>query len=162
MRKNNPTKQPGKGIRKKRLGLVEYQSYVPDSITIKSLQVRMTAWIKTDEDLTQSEFNKSISLIRHRIKNYIRVWSNSNRVFCGESIVEVDTPDLAIGNKIKPRQFLRIDVVLFTRPEIKYDKYLVEMVTENMVHRIIDVLDKFEEITFVSNTNYKNPRKEYV
>jgi len=141
----------GKGVKKTKIGYIEYSSYIPNSKDFKTLQLRLTGWIKTDEDMTQDEFNKVQGAIKYRIKSLIMEMSRTITMFRDIGIVDITTPELAVGNKIKPKQYLRIDVVFYTINNPKYDRELITLFTENTTHKIIDILDDFDEFYFVEN-----------
>ena len=148
---NYKKQKKGKGMKKKKIGLAEYESYVPDSKNFKTLQLRVTGWIKTDEDMTQHEFDKVQSSIKYRIKQLIYLEGRTNTLHKDVCIVDIDTPYLATGNKIKPRQYLKIDVVLFIKDDMKYDRYLVGLATDNKARQILGILKKYDEFQFVPN-----------
>jgi len=146
----------GKQIRKTYIGHTSYEMYIPDSKNFKSLQITIGGWVKVCDEYEQRDYDKIISRTKHRIKSMLRMWARTNG-YKEETIIDISLPKVPTGNtKTRKHQFLRIDICLFNE-NIEYDREYCEIVTENLVHRIIDVLNEFPDAwTFVENRKKRN------
>ena len=145
--KSVPKDKFGKSVTKKKVDLVSYGAWIPNIITFKTIQLKLTFWNATNQEVNQSHYDKVVYLTKYRMKQMIRLWSKQQVGFREESIIEFDMSAVTNGNKttIKDKQHIRIEVVLFTKPDLIYDKRYVNLITENMSQRIIDVLKEFPD-----------------
>ena len=143
--KNIRNAKVGKNIPTRKLGLVELDTYVPDSITFKSVQLRLKGWIVPNREAEQQDYNRVMSLTKIRLKQMIREWTESYRFYQPECIIDIDTGDVNRHTRKKPHQFFKVDIVLYVRPDLLYDSYFVTHTTYDLAERSIEILDQFPD-----------------
>jgi len=147
----------GKGVVMRKIRDIEYSAYVPNVHTYKSVQVKICGWITPDPTADQEFYNKQIFLATHRIRNVIREWSKTTGHFHQECIIDFDMSSIIAKHKIKTHQFIKIDVGLFTKPGMGFDKEYVKESVEDISNLIVN---KLEETPVTWNfINYQNHNK---
>lgn len=145
-------KHSGRGTRPKRIGLFEYDSYVPNHHTFKTVQSRVTVWFNTDVE--QGLFDDYLKMMKFRIKRMIRGWA-PGQIFKDTSIVDIKA---SVLEKTSTHQYLKIDMVLFIEEGNEFNREVVAELTESLAYMVIEILNEFGDIEYVSNSNRKNPR----
>lgn len=148
-------KRVGRGTRKMYIGLVSYETYVPDASTFKTLQITLGGWVKVNHEFEQYDYDKIVTRTKHRIKEMLRIWARTNGYREG-SIVDIHIPKVPTKNEDRTYQYMKVEVCIYPQ-NVKYEKYYCSVVTENLTRRIIDVLDDFPEVwTFTKSIKKPN------
>lgn len=159
--KRKPSGRPrgkniGARLKKRNLGMVIVDVFTPNVSTFKTVQIRLGGWVKPFPEASQQDYDLVMKLTKFRLKRMIRNWSGSYGFYQPESIIDIDTSNVTPRSKDKPRQYFKVDIVLFVRPELDYDKYFVTITTQDLVERAVVVLDEFPEYwSFTHNKNYE-------
>jgi len=150
----------GKKIKKRSIGLINYEVHIPDVTTFKSVQVRLMGWIKPFIEADQRDYDRAMGSTKFRLKRMIREWSESYKFYRPESIVDVDTSDVSIYSKNRDCQYFKVDVVLYTREDLIFDKYFVLVTTEDLAERAMAIFEHYPEYwNFTINERYNKSKK---
>lgn len=150
----------GKNLRKRQMGLVEVAVYTPNVNTFKTTQMRLSGWVTPNPDATQEDYDRVMGSTKFRLKRMVRDWSESHRFFQPESIVDLDTSDVIPKSRKRQYQFFKVDIVLFVRDDLEYDKYFVTVTTEDIAERAIEILEQYPEYWgFTTNKNYEKEKQ---
>lgn len=156
--KNRRTEsKPGMGFKRK-LDLVNYEGYVVDRKTFKTLQIRVGGWVRYNNDYTQRDYERNMRVVKHKIKRFIRE-QHKLGLFKPESIVDVEFGSTSNKGEDKDYHYAKIDVVLY--PMFEYDRHTVEELTKMKVHEVLDLIKEYKEtLTFVKSTKKENKNKK--
>lgn len=153
-------KKSGKSV-KGSIDLASYEGFVADSTTFKTLQVRVGGWVQTNPDFGQHQYDRQVSLTKHKLKQMTRDWGRFQQYWREECIVDVMTSKVSKADRKQPYQYFYVDIVLFTQNDLKYDRAYVKVLTENFSHRIIDVLNQFPDTwSFVESVKRKRREQQ--
>ena len=128
------TDKTGKAFHLGKHELVEIEIYVPDFNRFKTVQLSMTCWIKIPPDTLNDELQHSLSLLKKRIKIFLRDWKQP--FFRPESIVAFKT-----GNSVRrssEKQYLLSELVFYVKPDMIFDRKTIQKLVEPVAHHIIE------------------------
>lgn len=145
----------GKGHRPIPYKSVEFETFVPDATTMKSIQPRVTAWVYVDPTFNQTMINKTLDSIKWRIKRKVKVLAEMDPVFKELCIVDIAMGDIKHKGKRNDKYFIKFDVALFLNP-VKYDRMFMINTGEIFSQMVLDVLEDFPEITIKTRQKHKS------
>jgi hypothetical protein len=141
----------GKGFNLERYNDISVSAYVPNYHTFKSVQIRLTFWIKIVEGTTEYEFSRMQSIIKKRIRNNIRDWQQP--MFLKESIVAFNVGNA--DNIAAEFQYFLVDIVLYVKPSMEFHSTSIRMLVEPFIQAIIDEHFYSQEDLFSIHRNLK-------
>lgn len=151
----------GKRLKKQSVGLANFEVTIPDVNTFKSVQVRISGWIKPNPEADQIDYDRAMASTKFRLKKMIREWSDTYKFYQPETIIDIDTTQISNKTRKSPHQFFKLDIVLFTRDEMSFDKYFVIQTTDDIVERSMVILDEYPEFwNFTINENWTRRRRK--
>jgi hypothetical protein len=110
--------------------------------TFKTIQLTIKGWIFIDDDMTQEDLNKNMHLTKRHIKDVIREISRKIKTIQPESIVTIDTGNLNHLKSNKNYQFIKIDICIYNKPNIIFDKYYVMKIITDLLQLTSDYIDQ--------------------
>ena len=143
----------GKRIKKQDIGMCKFEVFVPNVQTFKSVQIRLSGWVVPLPDASQRDYDKVISSTKFRLKRMVREWSESYGFYQPLCIVELDTSDVV--RKKRDRSFFKLDIVLYTRDDLNYDKYFIHTTTDDIAERAVVILDQYPDYWYFTIKNSK-------
>lgn len=145
-----PDKRKAKGVQRKqafpkdKLGKyiqlddfydIKTELYIPDAENFKTVQASLTGWIHVESDMTTEILDRVLYLCQKRIKDLIRNWQQ--QMFHQQSIVVFKTADKPKRN-IRESQYLTLDLVLFVKPLMIFDRHSITAMVEPFIKNVIE------------------------
>lgn len=130
---------------------------VPNVHTFNSIQTDINCWISMNGEVEQSELDKTMYLLRKRVKDYLR--NNTMNYFKPMNIVAIDTAELSTVRR--DYQYFSLEMTSFVLDKIDYDKNTVMQISKILAEEVIDIIEDQQTFRIIRNEKMEN-RKDKI